>query len=310
VTKAGGLGFIGAGLDLSALEKHLMTAGEALGRHGDVLPVGIGLLLFVSKVDDFLPILQKYQPAVVWLFAAKKLEDYAEWTSKIRGVSKSQVWIQVGSVAAAVTVAQQAKPDAICAQGADAGGHGFEKGAGIISLLPEVADTLAEHGHGDIPLVAAGGIADGRGAAAAFALGAQGVVLGTRFLAAPETEMHPGYRAAILAASDGGQSTVRAKLFDNLRGANIWPEGYDGRSVVMESYVNHMGGVSIEEIRRLHAKALESGEAGFGSDGKGRAAMWAGTGVGLVKKEQRAAEIVEEIRRGVQDAFEEARARL
>lgn len=105
-------------------------------------------------------------------------------------------------------------------------GHGFEKGAGIISLLPEVADALATEGYGNIPLVTAGGIVDGRGAAAALTLGAQGVVMGTRFLSATEANIHPKWRDAVLATSDGGQNTVRAKLFDELRGPNMWPERY------------------------------------------------------------------------------------
>jgi len=192
-------------------------------------------------------------------------------------------------------------------QGADAGGHGFEKGASVISLLPETTDALAAAGHGDIFLVAAGGIADGRGAAAAFALGAQGVVMGTRFLSAPETEVHPVYRKAILGANDGGQTTTRAKLFDELHGPNMWPELYDGRSIVMESYNDHARGVDIQEIRKLYADAISAG-APYGEGGKGRAAIWCGTGVGLVNKEQPAAEIVEEVRRQVVAALERARS--
>lgn len=190
------------------------------------------------------------------------------------------IWIQVGSVEAALTVAQSVNPAILCVQGSDAGGHGFERGAGIISLLPEIADVLAENGFSDIHLVAAGGITDGRSAAAAFALGAEGVVMGTRFLAAPETNMHPVYREAILAASDGSQSTIRCKLFDELKGPNIWPEAYDGRGIVMESWSDHLAGVDIEEIRARHADAVQEESAGFGSNGKGRAAMWAGSGVG------------------------------
>lgn len=190
------------------------------------------------------------------------------------------IWIQVGSVEAALTVARSVHPAVICVQGSDAGGHGFEKGAGIISLLPEIADSLAENGFSDIHLVAAGGIVDGRAAAAAFALGAEGVVMGTRFLAALETNMHPSYRQAILAATDGSQSTTRCKLFDELKGPNIWPEAYDGRGIVMESWTDHRSGVDIDEIRTRHADAVKLENAGFGSNGKGRAAMWAGTGVG------------------------------
>ena len=115
---------------------------------------------------------------------------------------RSKIWIQVGSVAAAVAVASSAHPpDVLVIQGLDAGGHGLARGAGIISLLPEVADALSAIGKpaSDIPLIAAGGIADGRGAASALALGAAGVVMGTAFLGSSEIDLPDArYQAAVL----------------------------------------------------------------------------------------------------------------
>lgn len=195
-------------------------------------------------------------------------------------------------------------------QGVDAGGHGYERGAGIISLLPEVLDALSEAGKSQIPLVAAGGIVDGRAAAAALTLGAQGVVMGTRFLSASETNVHPEYRKAILAANDGGQCTVRSKVFDELRGPNAWPEEYDGRSFRIQSFKEHSEGVHIDEIRKRHSSAIKDDSRGFAEDLSGRAAAWAGTGVGLVRREQSAEEIVESVRSGIIAALEAARARL
>lgn len=310
VSKAGGLGQIGAVDNLNDLEAQLSKVEQALARHDGLLPIGLGLLSFVLESDNVMPILQKFNPTVVWLFLAHEVDDYALWTRKIRQASqKSQVWIQVGSVQGALAIAKNAKPDVICVQGLDAGGHGFEKGAGIISLLPEVNDALQAAGH-SVPLVAAGGIADGRGAAAAFALGAQGVVLGTRFLSATETNVHPKYRAAVLAASDGGQTTLRAKLFDELRGPNQWPVLYDGRSLRTESSADHESGVGIDDIRKRHREAVKLGDAGYGENGRGRAATWAGTGVGLVKHEQAAADIVEEVRSGIVAALDAVKAKL
>lgn len=169
---------------------------------------------------------------------------------------------------------------------------------------------MSEARNGHIPLVAAGGIADGRAAAAALTLGAQGVVMGTRFLSASETNVHPEYRRAVLAATDGGQITVRSKLFDELRGPNAWPELYDGRSFRMQSFKEHSEGVHIDEIRRRHSGAIKDDSRGFAEDLSGRAAAWAGTGVGLVRTEQSAKEIVESVRSGVVAALESARARL
>ncbi|KAH7081452.1 hypothetical protein BKA63DRAFT_208481 [Paraphoma chrysanthemicola] len=302
VTIAGGLGMIGGLFNMDDARKELRVASEAFAAHNalsssKVLPIGVGFLPFVLKLEDVLPVIEDFRPAVVWLFAAKELDDYAEWTAATRKVSPdSKIWVQVGSVAAALQVARTAKPDVLCLQGADAGGHGFEKGAGIVSLVPEASDTLAREGFSHIPLVAAGGIADGRGVAAALALGAHGVVLGTRFLAAKEVTVHPRYQAAVFEARDGGQVTTRSKLFDQLLGPNPWPQLYDGRSLVIKSHEDFLSGVSIEDIQKLHNEAVVRDDKGFDTGLQGRAAIWAGTGVGLVSEIEGASEIVKRLR--------------
>lgn len=188
---------------------------------------------------------------------------------------------------------------------------GWDKGAGVISLIPETLDALEKAGIGNIALVAAGGISDGRAAAAALTLGAQGVVMGTRFLAAHETRVHPEYQAAVIAAQDGGQSTVRAKVFDELKGPNQWPKVYDGRSIHTASYDDLKQGVHIDDIRKRHAEAAKTKDAGFSSQPtQARAAEWAGTGVGLVRKVQSAAEIVEEVRGECLRALNDVRSRI
>jgi nitronate monooxygenase len=316
VTQAKGFGFIGAVFDMVALATELeKTSRSLLGTEvpesESTLPVGVGFLPFIAKLQDAASVVAKFRPAAVWLFAAHELEDYATWAQRMRDVSPlTKIWVQIGSVAGALRVAEIVKPDLIVMQGLDAGGHGWEKGAGVISLLPEAADVLAENGFGHIPLLAAGGIVDGRGVAAALALGAEGVVIGTRFLSAPETTVpHNGYREAVLATKDGGQSTVRAKIFDELRGPNIWPVLFDGRGIVTDSYTDHVKGVDIEEIRRLHADAAKAEDAGFGPQNK-RSTVWAGTGIGLVNEVKGAKEIVEEVREGARASIERAKARL
>lgn len=310
VSKASGLGLIGSLNDMKNLDEQLAKVEASLDRVDGLLPIGVGLLLFVTNIDEAIPVLEKYKPAVVWFFAAPELSDYETWTSRVReALPNSQVWIQVGSVAAALTIAKNSKPDVLSVQGQDAGGHGFQKGAGVISMLPEISDALEESGH-KIRLVAAGGITEGRSTAAALMLGAEGVVMGTRFLASEEINLHPLWQKAVIHADDGAESTVRSKLFDNLRGPNMWPTAYDGRSIVMESYEAHVSGTDIEEIRELHNEAAKEDHGGFGVRGKGRAAMWAGTGVGLVKKVQPAGEIVEEVRSAALKAIESAKARL
>ena len=316
VTQAKGFGFIGAVFDMVALATELEKTSKALlgtevPESDATLPVGVGFLPFAAKLENAVPVIAKFRPAAVWLFAAPELEDYATWAGRMREVSPlSKIWVQIGSVAGALRVAELVKPDVIVMQGLDAGGHGWEKGAGVISLIPEAADALAENGYGHIGLLASGGIADGRGVASALALGAEGVVMGTRFLSATETTVpHKGYREAVLAAKDGGQSTVRAKIFDELRGPNIWPTLFDGRGIVTDSYTDHVKGMDIEEIRRLHAEAAKADDAGFGPQNK-RTTVWAGTGIGLVNEVKGAKEIVEEVRDAARKALERAKSRL
>lgn len=258
-----------------------------------------------------MPLVEKFRPAAVWLFGAQQLEEYGTWAERVRGAAAdTRVWVQVGSVAGALRVAELAKPDVLVLQGWDAGGHGWEKGAGVVSLVPEAQDALAEKGFGHIHLCAAGGIADGRGVAAALALGAEGVVMGTRFLSAPETTAPTKeHREAILKTTDGGQNTVRAKVFDEVRGPNIWPVLFDGRGIVTDSYTDHANGMGIEEVRRLYKEAVEGEGKGF-ADGNRRATVWAGTGVGLVRKIQPAGEIVEEVREAAREALQGAKERL
>jgi NAD(P)H-dependent flavin oxidoreductase YrpB (nitropropane dioxygenase family) len=115
------------------------------------------------------------------------------------------VWIQVGSVAEAKTAAARGA-DALIVQGSEAGGHNRAVAA-TLSLLPAVIDGL----DGTLPVIAAGGIADGRGVAAALALGADGVSVGTRLLATPEAFAHDEYKQRIVAASV--QDTARHNIF-------------------------------------------------------------------------------------------------
>lgn len=302
VSQAGGIGMVG-GISVDSIRSDMKAISDEFKSNpqhssSNVLPVGLGFLPFVHKLGDMVSLLMDYRPAILWLFAAKELEQYTEWADSLRMVSPySKIWIQVGSVAAALYVAEHARPDVIVMQGADAGGHGFEKGAGIISLIPETTDAFEREGYSHIPLFAAGGISDGRGVAAALALGAKGAVLGTRFLASKECIVHPNYQAAVLEAHDGGQITTRSKLFDQLNGPNIWPENYDGRSLMIQSHKDFSSGVSLEEIQKLHKEAVGKEDKGYSSGLQGRAVIWAGTGVGLVNQVESAKDIVESVRR-------------
>ncbi|KAL8997166.1 MAG: hypothetical protein Q9169_003493 [Polycauliona sp. 2 TL-2023] len=309
VSRAGGLGFIGAGTEVQDLQVHLQEASRllrdtpVLGSKSNILPIGVGFINWGAhhQLDTAIQSIEKYRPAAAWLFAPYNNADLVQWTEEIRNVTHgdTKIWAQVGSVQDAVEVAKLCRPDVIVAQGIDAGGHGLERGAGIISLLPEITDALKYEGLERISVVAAGGIVEGRGVAACLALGAEGVVMGTRFLASTEAKIAKGYQMHILRASDGGISTVRSKVYDTLRGTTGWPEHIGGRGIINQSFRDAKDGIVTAKHMEAYAEALKQGEAGWGE--KGRLTTYAGTGVGLIDQVRPAAAILEEIKSQVVD---------
>lgn len=316
---AGGLGFIGVGSNLTKLDGFLAEAAELIKTthtladlqkirdQTGVLPIGFGVFNFAPAADlerFVVDAVKKWVPAAVWMFGAHQNEDYTALSEHIRQASngRTKVWIQIGNVADGVYVALHAKPDVLVIQGADAGGHGLAKGASLITLLPEIHDALKTHSQLPPPhLIAAGGIVDGRGLAAALTLGAEGIVLGTRFLAAEEANIADGYRREIIRASDGGSSTARTKLYDQLRGTMAWPERYDGRGVRNRSLEDEEMGMTLEENKTLYDAVMKrEGEGASAADSgwgiNGRLTTYAGTGVGLISRVMPAGDIVREVR--------------
>ncbi|EAQ82918.1 hypothetical protein CHGG_10736 [Chaetomium globosum CBS 148.51] len=281
----------------SLLEAWVKSASQAIRccstKH--ILPVGAGFIVFGTPLDEFLPVIARHNPAVAWLSFGTAAE-FQEWAAGIRQCSpQTKIWIQLGSVTAAVEAARRCQPDALVLQGSDAGGHGHESGASIVSLIPEVADALRAKMLPDIPLIAAGGIMDGRGTAAALALGASGVVMGTRFLGAEEASVPSSFRNAILEASDGGEATARSRAFDAMWGHNMWPPLYDGRCLKNTTYQRVKDGMSHDEARLALYRDLE-GRTDQQVSAKDSMTIWAGTGVGMVNKVERAADIVCQVR--------------
>ena len=301
VQNAGGFGFIGPRPDVNSLKDSLEQARNHFESASE-LPIGVGFLVWCTDLDAIAPVLHEYKPAAVWLFAPRDgRRELDSWTRKIRGASpKSLVFEQIGSVREAIEAARsEDAPDVLVVQGSDAGGHGLVRGAGVISLVPEVYDALEAIGK-SLPLLAAGGIADGRGASAVLSLGASGVVVGTRFLAATETEIAPGYQKEVLRVTDGGQSTIRTKAYDNLRGTTGWPDHYNGRGIWNKSFTDHESGMPIGENQSLYEKALKIGDDGWGPEG--RLTAYAGSAIGLVREVESASAIVGKIRQEAIDA--------
>ncbi|KAF4450338.1 hypothetical protein F53441_6621 [Fusarium austroafricanum] len=305
ISKSGGLGFIGPGAKPEDTSKDLATAWELL--HGSPskilpsvfpstssLPIGVGFQLWNGDLKSAAQAVQEHRPCAAWLFAPRRgQEELDEWTSQIRkAYPKIQVWIQIGTVQESIEAANSAhRPDALVIQGAEAGGHGrATDGLGIMTLFPEIADKVRDSG---MLLFAAGGIADGRGVAAALSLGATGVAMGTRFLAATEARISKGYQQEIIRATDGARCTTRTMLYNHLRGTIGWPEQYSPRGIVNQSFHDYQSGVEFEELKRRHDEAAQSGDKGWGPEG--RLTTYASAAVGLIHDLQDAEAIVKTV---------------
>lgn len=310
VSQAGGIGFIAAGYTSENLDELLHEASNLLteqnvelpGKTG-VLPVGVGFITWSASLETALPALQKYRPCAVWLFAPPAgLPSLIPWVSRIRHVTanNTKIWLQIGCVADAIEAVEVLRPDILVVQGTDAGGHALAHGASIVSLLPEVRDKIR-----GIPLLAAGGISDERGVAASTVLGAQGCVLGTRFLATPEAQIAEGYQKEIIRASDGGVTTVRTHIYDKVRDIHGWPGQFDGRGLINQTYIDACKGMTEEENRDLYLEEMEKGDSGYGPEG--RMTTYAGTGVGLVTKVMPAGEVVKTLVREANRLLKEPR---
>lgn len=136
-------------------------------------------------------------------------------------------------------------------QSVDTGDHVLERGARIISRSPEVIDAVMDT---NIPVFAAGRIANRRGVAAALGLGALGAVMGAIFLAVTEAKISKGYQQDVLRISDGGQTAVRMKLYDQMGGKIDWPSLYDGRNIINKTIIGPNLGMNVETIRSFTEK--------------------------------------------------------
>ncbi len=238
--------------------------------------------------------MQENHPCAAWLFAPRGgQDDLDEWTVKLREASPGiQIWTQIGTIQEGKDAAKgNHPPDVLVIQGSEAGGHGrATDGMGIMSLFPEVADQLRGS---NISLVAAGGIADGRGIAAALGLGASGIAMGTRFLASTEARISKGYQNEIVRARDAAQCTKRTHLYNHLRGTMDWPQQFSPRGIVNKSWDDQQAGVAFEELKKRHDEAAKLGDEGWGP--KGRLATYAGASIGLVHSVEDAGVLVERL---------------
>jgi nitronate monooxygenase len=271
VTHAGGLGMLGSGYaDEKAIRRELSQAGNA--------KVGIGFILWaLDRNPAALDVALEAKPAAVML----SFGDPSPYTARIKAAG-CPIICQVQTLEQAKQAAS-AGADVIVAQGRDAGGHsGMSRGT--IGLVPAVVDAV-----GPIPVAAAGGIADGRGLAAALSLGAAGVSMGTRFTATAESLWDQAMKEKAVAS--GGDQTAPTRVFDIVRGAP-WPAIYPGRALRNEFFEQWHGK---EEALQGQQKQVEGGYLASPADDFGQRVVWAGESVDLVRDIPTAREVIERI---------------
>ena len=256
-------------------------------------PFGVNMLL-PAGVSEHIEVCLEERIPLLSLFWGDPA-PYVE-AAHARGV---KVIHQAGSVAEAKAAAD-AGVDVIIAQGVEAGGH-IRGETSTLALVPRVVDAV-----GPTPVVAAGGIADARGLVAALALGAQGAVFGTRFLATKEARPHPLYQRKVLEATE--EDTVRTTLFGyswpnaphrTLRTAFVeeWlgeeQRGNEARPDEPIVGTTRIGGKRVAMRRFMGATPSRDTKGEIES-----MALYAGQGVGLVREVQPAAEVVGELVKG------------
>src|SRR6266550_3136071 len=269
VSRAGGFGIIGGGYGNEAwLARELDATGGAR--------VGVGFITWsMAKNPRLLDLALERKPAAIML-SFGEVRPHAE---KIRRAGALMI-CQVQTVAQAKDAAADGA-DVLVAQGAEGGGHGVARGT--FALVPAVVDAAR-----GIPVAAAGGIADGRGLAAALMLGADGVLVGTRFYATQEAAGFQSAKERIVAAS--GDRTIRGILFDIAR-RNVWPAPFAGR-VLRNEFSERWRGREAELIQHQADEAARYDNAKAAGDFD-TAAVIAGEAVDMISDIPPAKEVVD-----------------
>jgi NAD(P)H-dependent flavin oxidoreductase YrpB (nitropropane dioxygenase family) len=272
VSNAGGLGILGC-LGRSADEavaeiQHIRTLTDR--------PFGVNFVLHVRDDDTFAACLAEHVPIFSFFRG-----DPAEAVARAHDIGALTIY-QITTVAEAIR-ACEVDVDVLVAQGQEAGGHCGPQP--LFSFLPEVVAVA-----GSRPVLAAGSIVDGRGLAAVLCLGAAGVLMGTRFLATPESPTLPIHKQAILAAS-GSEATVASGMFDIIWGGE-WP-GVQARVLRNKLTARWVG--REDELRaravEVHAMVEQAEAAGDPEE----STLLAGMGVGRIHGLKPAGQVVQDI---------------
>lgn len=274
VSNAGGLGIIGAGgAPAEFVREQIRKTKEATEQ-----PFGVNVMLMNPEADEIAKVIVDEGVRVVTTGAGNPAKYMEMW--KAAGVKVIPV---IASVAMAKMM-ERGGADAVVAEGMESGGH--IGATTTMALVPQVADAVS------IPVIAAGGIADGRGIAAAFMLGAQGVQMGTRFVAAKESIAHDNYKERLIKARDIDSEVTGMSTGHPIRVL---------RNQMSRQYLKlEKEGAGFEELERLTLgslrKAVMEGDVVNGS-------VMAGQIAGLVKKEQTCKEIIDELVSETEELF-------
>lgn len=266
VSEAGGLGLIGAGgAPASFVREQIQKAKELTDK-----PFGVNIMLMNPEADEIAKVIVDEGVKVVTTGAGNPAKYMEMW--KAAGVKVIPV---VASVALAKLM-ERGGADAVVAEGTESGGH--IGSTTTMALVPQVVDAVS------IPVIAAGGIADGRGFAAAFMLGAEGVQLGTRFVVASESIVHEKYKAMLIKAKDIDSAVTGLSTGHPVRSI---------RNKMTKEYLKlEKEGADFMELEKMTLgslrKAVVEGDVVNGT-------VMAGQIAGLVKKEQPCKEIIDEI---------------
>ncbi|KYH28739.1 MULTISPECIES: enoyl-[acyl-carrier-protein] reductase FabK [Clostridium] len=266
VSNAGGLGIIAAGnAPVDYVREEIRKAKQMTDK-----PFGVNIMLLSDNADDIAKLVCEEGVKVITTGAGSPGKYMEMW--KKHGITVIPV---VASVALAKRM-ERSGADAVVAEGCEAGGHIGE--LTTMALVPQVVDAV------NIPVIAAGGIGDGRGVAAAFMLGASGVQVGTRFLVANECTVHKNYKERVIKAKDI-DTVVTGR-------ATGHPVRVLRNKLTREFSLLEKGEFSLEKFEELGKGALpraaRDGDIEMGS-------VMAGQIAGLIKKEQSCREIIEEI---------------
>lgn len=266
VSNAGGLGIIGAGgAPADFVREQIRKAKEVTDK-----PFGVNVMLMNPEADAIAQVIAEEGVKVVTTGAGNPSKYMDMW--KRAGVKVIPV---VASVAMAKLM-ERGGADAVVAEGMESGGH--IGSTTTMALVPQVADAV------NIPVIAAGGIADGRGMAAAFMLGAEAVQIGTRFVAASECVVHENYKQQLIKAKDIDSAVTGMSTGHPVRSI---------RNKMTKEYLRmEKEGAELMELEKLTLgslrKAVVEGDVVNGT-------VMAGQIAGLVKREQPCKEIITEI---------------